>query len=129
MMPFMETKSSPLLLFPASWYPLCRSSELKHGQVIKRNAFGMPLAVFRTASGKIGAVHSECAHMGADLSRGRVSGERLQCPLHEWEYSSSGLCEHIPAVATVPARARQMSLVCMERYGMVFGFFGRHTNF
>lgn len=124
-----ETESRQSLSFPASWYPLCRSAELRRQQVIKREAFGLPLAVFRAASGKIGAVHSECAHMGADLSRGRVSGERLQCPLHEWEYSPTGVCEHIPAAATVPARARQMSLVCMERYGMVFGFLGGSPTF
>jgi len=125
----METTSPKLLSFPASWYPLCRSSELKRKQAIKRNAFGLSLAVFRTASGKVGAVHSECAHMGADLSRGRVCGERLQCPLHEWEYSASGTCEHIPAVPAVPAQARQMSLICKEQYGMVFGFLGGGPTF
>jgi len=125
----VENDSLKLLEFPASWYPLCRSSELKRGQVVKRNAFGLPLAVFRTESGRVGAVHSECVHMGADLSRGKVSGERLQCPLHEWEYASSGLCEHIPAAADVPARARQMSLICKEQYGMVFGFLGGAPTF
>ncbi len=125
----VKNEKQNLLKFPASWYPLCRSSELKHGRVIKQNAFGLPLAVFRTESGKVGAVHSECVHMGADLSRGKVSGERLQCPLHEWEYASSGLCEHIPAAADVPARARQMSLVCKEQYGMVFGFLGGAPTF
>ena len=126
---FLEAETPRLLSFPASWYPLCRSTELKSKQVLKRNAFGLPLAVFRTARGKVGALHSECAHMGADLARGRVAGERLQCPLHEWEYSSSGMCEHIPAAAAVPARARQMSLVCIERYGMVFGFLGGRPTF
>ena len=125
----VENEKQSLLKFPVSWYPLCRSSELKRKQVIKRDAFGLSLAVFRTESGRVGAVHSECVHMGADLSRGKVSGERLQCPLHEWEYGSSGLCEHIPAVAAVPARARQMSLVCKEQYGMVFGFLGGAPTF
>ena len=125
----VENEKQNLLKFPASWYPLCRSSELKRKQVIKRDAFGVSLAIFRTESGRVGAVHSECVHMGADLTRGKVSGERLQCPLHEWEYASSGLCEHIPAVAAVPARARQMSLVCKEQYGMVFGFLGGAPTF
>jgi len=115
--------------FPKSWYPLCCSSELKPRQVIKREAFGASLAVFRTAGGRVGAVQSECAHMGADLSRGRVAGERLQCPLHEWEYGLEGVCEHIPASATVPARARQMSLICKEQYGIVFGFLGGKPTF
>ena len=125
----VKNKSSKLLSFPASWYPLCRSSDLKRKQVIKRTAFGLPLAVFRTASGRTGAVHSECAHMGADLARGRVVGERLQCPLHEWEYGLEGVCEHIPASTTVPARARQISLICREQYGMVFGFLGGEPTF
>src|SRR5689334_12746040 len=95
------------LNFPKSWYPLCRSSELNPRQVIKREAFGTALAVFRTQSGKVAAVRSECVHMGADLSRGHVTGERLQCPLHEWEYGLEGVCEHIPATTTIPPRARQ----------------------
>ena len=97
------------LSFPKSWYPLCRSSELKPRQILKRKAFGDSWAVFRTERGQLGAVQAQCIHMGADLSRGRVVGERLQCPLHEWEYNASGVCEHIPAESVVPARARQVS--------------------
>jgi phenylpropionate dioxygenase-like ring-hydroxylating dioxygenase large terminal subunit len=67
--------------------------------------------------------------MGADLAHGRVVGERLQCPLHEWEYGLEGVCEHIPASTTVPARARQISLTCKEQYGMVFGFLGGQPTF
>src|SRR5258706_1648284 len=116
-------------LFPASWYPLCRSSELKSRQVIKREAFGTSLAVFRTEGRRVGAVQWECGHRGADLSRGRVTGDRLQCPLHEWEYGLAGVCEHIPASTTVPAQARQMSLICKEQYGIVFGFLGGKPTF
>ena len=117
------------LSFPKSWYPLCRSSELRPRQILKREAFGDSWAIFRTAHGTVGAVQSQCIHMGADLARGRVVGERLQCPLHEWEYNASGVCEHIPAESAVPARARQMSLKCKEQYGMVFGFLGGDPTF
>ena len=117
------------LSFPKSWYPLCRSSELKPQRILKCEAFGESWAVFRTENGKVGVVQSQCIHMGADLARGRVVGERLQCPLHEWEYNASGVCEHIPAESTVPARARQMSLKCKEQYGMIFGFLGGAPTF
>jgi nitrite reductase/ring-hydroxylating ferredoxin subunit len=109
-------------LFPRSWYPLCRSAELKAGQVIRREAFDAPLAVFRTASGRAGAMHAQCAHMGADLARGDVQGERLRCPLHHWEYSAGGSCARIPGATAIPARARQTSLICEEHYGLVFAF-------
>lgn len=122
----MTTKK---LSFPKSWYPLCRSSELKPRQILRREAFGDSWVVFRTEQGKISAMKSECAHMGADLSRGRVVGERLQCPLHEWEYNAAGVCEHIPAEANVPPRARQISLRCKEQYGIVFGFLGGDPTF
>ena len=117
------------LTFPASWYPLCRSSELKPRQVLKREAFGVALAVFRTQSGRVAAIHAQCIHMGADLSYGRVFGERLQCPLHHWEYGSEGRCEHIPEIINIPARARQAALVCKEQYGMVFAFLGGTPTF
>ncbi len=115
--------------FPTSWYPLCRSSELKPRQVLKRQAFGIPLAVFRAQSGRVAAVHAQCVHMGADLSRGRVVGERLQCPLHEWEYGAQGRCEYIPATDDIPGRARQAALVCREQYGLVFAFLGGVPTF
>ncbi len=115
--------------YPKSWYPLCRSSELPKKGVIRQFAFGLPLAVFRTESGAVGAIHAECAHMGADLARGRVTGEQLTCPLHEWSYAASGACVHIPATGEIPARARQLSLACREHYGMVFGFLGGEPAF
>lgn len=115
--------------FPASWYPLCRSAELASGQVIPCEAFGLRLAVFRTKTGKVGALQAECAHMGANLAQGRVVGERLRCPLHEWEYELGGRCEHIPGTADIPARARQAALRCEEHYGLVFAFLGGEPVF
>ncbi len=84
----------------------------------------MPLAVFRTRQNRVGAMYAQCAHMGADLSRGQIVGERLQCPLHHWEYNTCGHCEHIPGHASIPARARQIALRCEEHYGLVFVFWG-----
>ena len=110
--------------FPASWYPLCRSAELAPGRVIRREAFGVPLAVFRTTRRTVAALQAECSHMGADLARGRVVGERLQCPLHHWEYGPGGACAYIPATGSIPARARQAALPCQEHYGLVFAFLG-----
>jgi len=112
------------LSFPKSWYPLVLSSSVKRGRVIRQTAFGIPLVIYRTHQGRVGALTSTCIHMGADLARGRVSGERLQCPLHGWEFNAQGKCEHIPSASHIPEQAQQVSLHTQERHGIIFAFLG-----
>lgn len=112
------------LAFPKAWYPLALSSALKRGKVLRQVAFGAPLVLYRSQKGQVGAMTSSCIHMGADLSRGIVSGERLQCPMHGWEFNSQGICEHIPLATEIPGKARQTALCTEERNGIIFGFLG-----
>jgi aminopyrrolnitrin oxygenase len=123
------TDKSPDKTYPAAWYPLCRATDLKQGKVLPVQLGGIRYAVWRSASGRISAVEATCCHVGADLARGRVVGEALQCPLHHWRYGTDGACVHIPAVATIPPRARQAALTCVESYGLVLGFWGGTPSF
>jgi phenylpropionate dioxygenase-like ring-hydroxylating dioxygenase large terminal subunit len=116
-------------LLPEAWYPLCRAADLKPGQVLSISIGGEPYAVWRSASGKVSALTATCCHVGADLARGKVVGEQLQCPLHHWRYGAQGVCGYIPGGATIPARARQRSLPCCEAYGLVFAFLGDRPTF
>jgi phenylpropionate dioxygenase-like ring-hydroxylating dioxygenase large terminal subunit len=102
---------------------------LRRGQVREQLAFGVPLAVYRTERGEVRALQAVCAHMGANLGRGRVVGDRLQCPLHHLEYGPGGGCVHIPGEPDIPARARQMALPCREQYGLVYAFLGERPFF
>ena len=43
------------------------------------------IAVFRTADDRIFALRDRCPHRGGPLSQGIVHGERVACPLHDWE--------------------------------------------
>ncbi len=115
--------------YPTSWYPLCRSSELRRGKVLAVEALGSKLALFRTRQGAIGAVKAQCCHIGADLSRGWVTEERLVCPLHLWEFGTDGRCHTIPCQDEVPERLRQDALHCEERYGVVYGYLGGEVAF
>jgi nitrite reductase/ring-hydroxylating ferredoxin subunit len=118
------------LRFPTSWYPLCRGSDVRVGAVLRRQAFGVPLAIFRGAGKRVGVLDARCSHMGADLGRGRVIGERLQCPLHHWEYGLHGGCERIPGLAGLPPPAAcQAALICEEHYGLIFAFLGGEPAF
>jgi nitrite reductase/ring-hydroxylating ferredoxin subunit len=114
--------NSPKETIPSAWYPLCRACDLKAGQVLPVRINGVDYAVWRSASGKVSVLAAQCCHVGADLARGTVMGETLQCPLHHWCYDDRGNCVHIPATKAIPARARQDSLACDESYGLIFAF-------
>lgn len=121
-----EFPSTPL---PAAWYPLCRSDDLKPGSVLPVQLGGTRYAVWRSTSGQVSALAATCCHVGADLARGMVVGETLQCPLHHWRYSLHGRCAYIPGDHAIPPRARQETLCCTEAYGLVFGYLGGEPAF
>ena len=53
--------------------------------------------------------------MGGDLSLGRVDGDMVRCPYHEWGWGAEGMCLDIPYAKRIPKEARIMSwLVCEE---------------
>jgi nitrite reductase (NADH) small subunit len=45
---------------------------------------GLPVALFRTAEGRIFALLDRCPHRGGPLSQGIVFGDSVACPLHNW---------------------------------------------
>jgi nitrite reductase/ring-hydroxylating ferredoxin subunit len=113
---------------PASWFHLCAGEELKHGPasigLCDREFVG-----YRTQSGRVVVLSGRCSHLGAHLGNGTVSGERLVCPLHGWEYGPSGACEKIPASDAIPNFARQCSYPTEERGGHVFFFNRQQARF
>jgi nitrite reductase/ring-hydroxylating ferredoxin subunit len=113
---------------PASWFHLCASAELSAGPVTIELCDRVYVG-YRTQSGRATVLSGRCSHMGAPLGRGSVSGERLVCPLHGWEYGPGGACERIPASETVPDFARQCSYPAEERGGHVFFFNRQQARF
>jgi nitrite reductase/ring-hydroxylating ferredoxin subunit len=115
--------------YPASWYLLCRSRELRRGPV-SRDLLGRQLVAYRTQSGRIAVLDGRCAHLGARLGGGRVIGESVQCPYHNWEYGRDGRCTRIPGLAGDPPRfARLTAYPAEERCGYVFVFNGPEPLF
>ncbi|MBI3299050.1 MAG: Rieske 2Fe-2S domain-containing protein [Elusimicrobia bacterium] len=114
--------------FPASWYPLCRSSELA-GRPVSKTVLGRRLAAFRGPDGRPTVMAASCAHMGADLGKGSLVSGRLQCPFHGWEYGADGRCRLVPGSTEIPDFARQRAYPAEERHGTVFFFHGEHPLF
>ena len=64
-----------------------------------------------------------CPHLGANIGAGgRVSGDCIQCPFHNWKFSGhSGKCVNVPyATSTIPEMARLKTHICLERNNLVF---------
>src|SRR4051794_19402152 len=99
---------------PASWYCIGRVRDLDKSPMVFSLPENRMFAAYRTSTGESAVLAGRCSHLGADLSRGKVSGQNLCCPLHGWEYNPKGVCVRIPATTTIPAFAKQASFPTEE---------------
>ncbi|NIV18360.1 MAG: Rieske 2Fe-2S domain-containing protein [Woeseiaceae bacterium] len=114
--------------YPESWYLLCSAGDIDRGP-LSLQALGKDLVAFRTEGGEIVVMDGRCSHMGADLGRGRVRGDCIECPFHGWQYGPDGSCAHVPGAAEVPEAAKQAVYPAVERHGLVFFFNGEKALF
>src|SRR5438045_8042751 len=71
------------------WHPVLQDRALaKRPQRVL--VCGEEIVVFRTASGRVGALQHECPHRRMPLSDGRVCGEQLVCAYHGWQFTPAG---------------------------------------
>lgn len=113
--------------YPIGWYFARFSEDLKPGEVVPVEFMSRQFALFRGKTGKVGMIDSRCCHMGADLARsGQVSGDRLACGYHHWEFESNGHCAAIPRVPddSISPRAKQLSVPLVERAGSIYFWYG-----
>lgn len=112
--------AGPVQNYPVGWYVLLNSNEVDSTPQ-KRLFCGREWVVYRT-DGKIVVMNSECPHMGADLSAGRVlPNGQIQCPYHGWRFDAEGKCAHVPTCAS-PPNAAQTTLRTREQDGLVYAW-------
>ena len=88
------------------WYVACRSGELGE-KPLAVTVLGTPLALFRGAGGRPGAVLDRCPHRNFPLSRGRVLDTgALECGYHGWQFDGGGACHAVPGLLGEPADAK-----------------------
>jgi phenylpropionate dioxygenase-like ring-hydroxylating dioxygenase large terminal subunit len=80
------------------WYIILESNEVRKGRPVGVTRMGEKLVLWRDPQGKVVCMFDLCPHLGAKLSQGKLCEDRLACPFHGFEFSSSGQCCYIPAM-------------------------------
>ncbi|TDU04465.1 phenylpropionate dioxygenase-like ring-hydroxylating dioxygenase large terminal subunit [Streptomyces sp. 846.5] len=81
---------------PRTWYPAVRTSSLKVGTSQEVKFQERSFVVYKDPDGGIHCAENACAHRQVALSEGTVSGCRLVCPYHGWEFDPDGSLAKVP---------------------------------
>jgi len=79
------------------WKFVCHVTDIPvlGARVIQRAA-KPGVAIFRAGEDKVFALLDRCPHKGGPLSQGIVFGERVACPLHNWNIELGSGCAAAP---------------------------------
>ena len=106
---------------PNSWYVVAYSDELEPGAVRRLDYLDRELVLFRGESGQPCVLDAYCPHLGAHLGHGgRVVGDDIECPFHNWRWNGKGRCTHIPYSDRVPDYAQTPAWPVLDRNGFLF---------
>jgi nitrite reductase/ring-hydroxylating ferredoxin subunit len=123
----------PFTPYPNGWYRLCYGHELAPSTILRRTALGQELIVFRGEDGRAAVLDAFCPHLGADLSvGGRVIGNNVACPFHQWQFAGDGRCVKIPYCEKIPKKAVTRAWPTCERDDVVYVWYdaaGRAPTF
>ena len=91
---------------------------------VQRWIAGVPLVVWRTATGTLSVLEDRCPHRLVPLSKGRVVGDVLRCIYHGAEIASDGQCRAIPGNADASRTPPVARFATAERHGGLWVWLG-----
>ena len=107
--------------YPDGWYRLLGSKSLRRGQVRCIECLGRALVVWRSEDADdVSVMAAFCPHLGANLGRGRVCKDRIECPFHAWQFTGDGRVARVPYSATVPSGVVTESFPVQEVQGQIY---------
>ncbi|MFW6358162.1 MAG: Rieske 2Fe-2S domain-containing protein [Chroococcales cyanobacterium] len=83
---------------PNHWYVVARSSELKD-KPLAVTLWKQAIVLYRDTTGNVFALEDRCPHRQVKLSDGKVTGKKIECAYHGWQFDSFGNCSHVPYLA------------------------------
>jgi nitrite reductase (NADH) small subunit len=79
------------------WKVICSVADIPVlGSRVVNRAVKPDVAIFRNSEDRIFALLDRCPHKGGPLSQGIVFGERVACPLHNWNIELQSGCAIAP---------------------------------
>lgn len=82
---------------------------------------GKKYTLFRTSNGKASLIDSVCPHRGADLSKGKIINDCIQCPYHGWKFDSDGTLKSVPSIGnSIPKKGDVESFNIVEDGGFIW---------
>lgn len=76
----------------AGWWTITPWRELPDGRPLRLELGDVPVVVVRRGE-TVHAVDAVCPHAGGPMEEGKVDGEHLVCPYHQWRFSlKDGVC-------------------------------------
>lgn len=79
------------------WKVICSVNDIPVlGSRVVRRTDQTNVAIFRNSEDKVFALLDKCPHKGGPLSQGIVFGERVACPLHNWNIELASGCAVSP---------------------------------
>jgi phenylpropionate dioxygenase-like ring-hydroxylating dioxygenase large terminal subunit len=107
-----------------AWYAVASTDEAAE-QPVGRRLLDTPVALYRTSSGTVAALHDLGAHRPYPLSSGYRDGDLLVSGYDGWAYDPDGTCVRIPTQAHVPYGTRVPSYPVREEGGLVWLWVGQ----
>lgn len=102
-----------------AWYAAAWDVDVQRA-LFPRTICGIPMVFYRRGDGHLAALEDACWHRLLPLSKGRLSGDRIECGYHGMVYGPDGVCTHMPWQDTVPRAACVRSFPVLERYRFVW---------
>ena len=79
------------------WKSICAVADIPVlGARVVNRAHADDVAIFRNSEDRVFALLDKCPHKGGPLSQGIVFGERVACPLHNWNIELPTGCAVTP---------------------------------
>ncbi|WP_232668087.1 Rieske 2Fe-2S domain-containing protein [Pseudonocardia sp. TRM90224] len=111
----------PPLPYPDGWFCVALTGEVRVGHLVTRRLAGRDLVLYRTDDGAVQAVDAYCPHLGAHLGvGGKVDGDNLVCPFHNFTFDPGGTCVHVPYGPAPRAPLRHFPVREIDGFVMVW---------